>query len=37
MKMLKPYLVTAAVVIVTIFVVRLIKPSLPATLQNYLP
>jgi hypothetical protein len=37
MNKLKPYLVTAAVVLVTLFVVKQVKPSLPAFVQNLLP
>jgi hypothetical protein len=37
MKSFKPYLVTAGVVIVTLLVVKMIKPSLPSALAQFLP
>jgi len=37
MNKLKPYLGTAVVVIVTLLVVRLVKPYLPAGIANILP
>ena len=37
MSKIKPYLITAAVVVVTLVVIKMIKPSLPLTLANFLP
>ena len=37
MKAIKPYLIIAAVCLVTIAVVKMFKTSLPASIQGYLP
>ena len=33
----KPYLITAVVVVVTIYVLRMVKTSLPTFLQSFVP
>lgn len=37
MSKIKPYLIIAVICLITIAVAKLVKPSLPAVVQGYLP